>query len=274
MSLIPLINAISKPSGGGATASDSDAQAFLTAAGISDATIVAAIDNLVIDLKAAGVWTKCLAIYPFVGGTSGTHKWNLKNPVNSDGAYRLTFGGSWTHGATGATADGSSAYADTHLAGSDLTNNDTHISVYVRNNSSSDGMSIGVVNAGASVYHHLSIRHSAGYLTDAYDASTRLINTNSDSRGLFVLNRETSTSLKQFKNGSQVGSTGTGSNTADISTVSVAHYIGARNNNGSADSFVPYEFAFASIGDGLTDTENADLFTAVDAFQTALSRDV
>ena len=58
---------------------DADAAAFLAAAGITDATITSAINTLVIDMKDDGLWSKMDAIYPFVGGTATTHKFNLKN---------------------------------------------------------------------------------------------------------------------------------------------------------------------------------------------------
>ena len=60
---------------------DPDAQAFLTAAGITDATITSAINTLVVDLKGYNIWTKMKAVYPFVGGTAAAHKFNLKNPL-------------------------------------------------------------------------------------------------------------------------------------------------------------------------------------------------
>ena len=68
---------------------DSDAQAFITAAGITDSTQQAAITNLVIGLKNDNLWTKMKAIYPFVGGTAASHKFNLKNPLDTNAAYRL-----------------------------------------------------------------------------------------------------------------------------------------------------------------------------------------
>jgi ligand-binding sensor domain-containing protein len=45
----------------------------------------------------------------------------------------------------------------------------------------------------------------------------------------------------------------------------------------SVNGFVSYQnnqFAFHYIGDGLTDTEAANLYTRVQAYQTALSRQV
>ena len=85
---------------------DPDATAFLTAAGITDPTISSAIDTLVVDLKGYGIWSKMLAIYPFVGGTATTHKWNLKDPRDLNAAYRLSFFGTITHSSTGVKGDG------------------------------------------------------------------------------------------------------------------------------------------------------------------------
>ena len=51
-------------------------------------------------------------------------------------------------------------------------------------------------------------------------------------------------------------------------------YIGASNWTGTTNQYTPHQNAFTSIGDGLTDTEAANLYTAVQAFQTALNRQV
>lgn len=50
---------------------DPDAQAFITAASITDPTQQSAINQLVVDLKGYNVWTKMKAIYPFVGSFKG-----------------------------------------------------------------------------------------------------------------------------------------------------------------------------------------------------------
>ena len=92
---------------------DTDAQAFITAAGITDSTQQNAVNQLVLDLKSYSLWTKMSAIYPFVGGTSTTHKFNLKDPRDLDVAYRLAFFGGWTHNANGITGNGTNTYADT-----------------------------------------------------------------------------------------------------------------------------------------------------------------
>src|SRR5262245_27713895 len=91
---------------------DSDAQAFITAAGITDDTQEAALHTLVIAAKANGWWTKCFAIYPMVGGSASSHKYNLKDPQDTNGAYRLDFQGGWSHTSSGADPNGTTGYAD------------------------------------------------------------------------------------------------------------------------------------------------------------------
>jgi hypothetical protein len=76
---------------------DPDALAFFTATTITDNIQKNAINQLLIDLKAAGIWIKIKAIYPMVGGNAATHNYNLKNPTDLDAAFRITFVGSWTH---------------------------------------------------------------------------------------------------------------------------------------------------------------------------------
>jgi len=99
----------------GGQAIDADATAFNTAAGITDPTQKNAINTLVIALKAANLWTSLTAIWPYVGGTASTHKWNLKDPRDLDAAYRLVFAGGITHDSNGVTFNGSTGYADTKL---------------------------------------------------------------------------------------------------------------------------------------------------------------
>lgn len=90
---------------------DPDAQAFITAANITNSTQQTAINNLVVGLKADGLWTNMTAIYPFVGGTATTHKWNLRNTATN----QLTFFGGFTHDSNGVTGNGTNSYATTNI---------------------------------------------------------------------------------------------------------------------------------------------------------------
>ena len=51
-------------------------------------------------------------------------------------------------------------------------------------------------------------------------------------------------------------------------------YIGGVNNNGTAQFFDNHLISFYYYSDGLTDTQASNFYTAVQAFQTTLSRQV
>ena len=59
--------------------------------------VPAAPANLVTSLKQTNLWNKMLIIYPFVGGNANSHKFNLKDPRDDNGAFRLQFSGGMTN---------------------------------------------------------------------------------------------------------------------------------------------------------------------------------
>jgi len=75
---------------------DADAQKFFDSTGISDTLQKSALNALVRQLKDSALWAKFSAIYPMVGGSANYDKWNLKDPRNTDAAYRLSFNGAPT----------------------------------------------------------------------------------------------------------------------------------------------------------------------------------
>ena len=260
MSYYPLISIMPK-----APAVDPDAQAFLTAAGITDATITSAINNLTLSYKSAGLWTKTKAIYPFVGGTSSTHKWNLKDPRDLDAAYRLVFNGGWTHSSTGALPNGTNGWADTKLiATGTLGLNSTHVSVYSRTNTNTLAPAIGNVTGGAPGEISMWLNFgNAAYLR--VNSATVSNTTNTDSRGMFIGSRVNSTQVNLSIRGIQT----TFSQNSDTLYSAVMQLGGVNPNN-----FDNKQLAFASIGDGYTSQNMTDETTIVNAFQTALSRNV
>jgi hypothetical protein len=248
---------------------DADAQAFITAAGITDATQKTAINNFTIGLKADSLWSKMKALYPIVGGSATTHKFNLKNSANTDAAFRLSFNGGWTHSSNGALPNGSNAYADTFcIPSSDLITNSVHLSYYSRTNATSL-WDMGVVSSASSVLGLIIRRGSDTKIySDIYRDSTIANVTIADSLGLATACRDSSTSNKIYKNSTLLATT----TTADTGTVpSLSIYIGAAND---LVSYGNKQCAFASIGDGLTDTDVSNLSSLVQTFQTELSRQV
>jgi hypothetical protein len=258
---------------------DPDAQAFFTASGLTGATNLTAINQLVVDLKGYGIWTKMKAIYPMIGGTAALHKWNLKDPQDTNAAFRLVFNGGWTHSANGALPNGTNGWANTFLSPStSLTNNNTHISYYSRTIAA--GPTKGLIGAsfGGSFIPLYTIygRSTSGnqVQVDCYDYNTNRINIiDSTGAAFYTNNRTTSAFFRLFRNGLIAG-TNSNANAQNVTSINVAFSLAAINLNGSVSQYGFFECAFSSIGDGLTDTEAANFYTAVQAYNTTLSRQV
>lgn len=244
-----------------------DAQAFITAAGITDPTQISAINSLVNGLQTDGIWTKMKAIYPFVGGTASTHKYNLKDPRDLDAAFRLVFNGGWTHSSTGALPNGTNGYADTKLVPSSvLSLNSSHISSYIRNTSQGVLLGTDVVNR---LWIAPNFNGTQKYVEINSGTTTAPSLTISNNTGLWIGSRIVNTQSKLYNN-SSLNYTAT-SSSVGLDTASI--FISARNVSGPSN-YSSAQTAFSSIGDGLTDTEAANLYTRVQAYQTALSRQV
>ena len=89
---------------------------------------------------------------------------------------------------------------------------------------------------------------------------------------MMLTSRTNNTTHKSYRNGIQLGVTDTIANAGNVMP-SIPLYLGAANGP-PISAYSTKQYAFASIGNGLTDTEAAALYTAVQAFQTTLSRQV
>lgn len=251
-----------------------EALAFIAAAGITDATQKQAICTLVSDLKAFGIYNKMIAVYPFIGGTSTTHKYNLINPLDTNAAFRLVFSGGGTHASTGWTPNGVNGFADTFLAPStSLSQNDVHLSYYSRTDVNANQVEIGCSDYTVSPARALYLLYRYG--NDRFKALNNVdVNTGSifsPTNGMLIGSRITSSTIKYYYKGSltdTLSATSTATNNRNI-------ILGAqRQSTTLIANYSTKECAFASIGDGLTDTEAANLYTAVQKYQTTLGRQV
>ena len=263
-------------SGGGGN--DADAQAFITAASITDSTQQSAINTLVTQLKGYGIWTKLKAVYPFVGGTASSHKFNLKDPRDLDAAYRLVFNGGWTHSSTGALPNGTTGWARTYLTPSlNLSNANFHVSYYSRTDVDGNHVELGCGDSFGYYSPHLRLRfggNQARFICgNTTDYGLPPV-TNTDSRGHFIGNILSTSNRKFYKN-SNIIQTNTSVITNSLYTgemVLAGYNFSPTSLNVILNS--AKESAFASIGDGLTDAEVTAFYTAVQKYQTTLSRNV
>ena len=252
-----------------------EALAFIAAAGITDTTQKQAICKLVSDLQGYGIWNKMKAVYPMVGGTSTTCKYNLKDPRDLDAAFRIVFAGGWTFSNTGALPNGVNAYGDTKLTqiASGAYNN-VHLSYYSRTNILDTNLRVemGYDNGSdfLSLYFNLFLGGVRYYGGSAGNRTARISNP-PNTQGLAINSATSSTLQKIYRNGIEVANT-TATQTATASANNIL--IGCQGSSGGPTLYSYRECAFASIGNGLTDTEAANLYTAVQAFNTTLGRQV
>jgi len=248
---------------------DADALAFITAAAITDTTQKSAINTLVTDLKTANIWTKMKALYPFVGGTAAQHRFNLKDPRAVDAAFYLDFLGGGTHSSNGYQPNGTTSYADTKLVPSVLSENSQHLSYYSRTQVIGGQIEIGANSSVNNNFLGIYYSPTSGLRTSlASSTRTNIAIPSTNTQGFFMSNRPSNTYINVWKNNSKL----TTDNVASTGNDNVALYVGAVN--GSTIIYSTKESAFSSIGDGLTDGEAANLYTAVQAYQTTLNRQV
>ena len=234
---------------------DPDAQAFITATAITDPTQQAAINTLVVDLKGYSIWSKMLVIYPFVGGTSLSNSKNLKDP--SIGT--LTYSVGVTHGSLGIKGNGTS-YADTGLKSTTIgfTQNSAASGVYMQSWATNQTMAYGH-------FGNLTMYKGLPALYPMINNALAPTITPSSFTGLFQMSRNGSANFL-FKDKAASASTVTAGSSALNSSLNL-YVCFANNYNG-----VPDWISFNYYATGLDATELTNMYTAVQAFQTTLGR--
>jgi hypothetical protein len=249
---------------------DPDAGAFINVTGIGGIEAVA-INNLVNQLKSTGLWSTMIAIYPMVGGTANTHKYNLVNPEDTNAAYRLSFTGGWTHNSSGAKPDGiAGTFANTFAAvNSVYTTTSGAMSYYsFTNNAASDDVEIGATGAASSGEALLAFRFSDGNQYAFFGQVGGSGGAPGNSFGYMIGNR--TANVEGWKNGTRVINTGTTVTTLTTNTL----YLGADNNGTGNYRNSSRGCSFAHIGRSLPTGGPANLTNIVNQFQITLGRNV
>jgi hypothetical protein len=234
-----------------------------------------ALDALVVSMKSIG-WAKFKAVYPFIGGSASAHKWNLINPVDTDGGFRGVFSGTVTHTANGIKGNATTGYMNTKLIpATDLSVNDAHFGIYINEAAtsaqgrhgcdSSSGANNMLIAAGlaGSTYHRM-----WGTANDGTAVVTQ-----ADETDFFLVTRRSGTDMEAYKGSTSVQ---TNSGSTGVGGLPVARecYVLGFNEDGTANYFSDQRIAFVTIGSGLTDAEVTTYYNAIQTYQTALSRNV
>ena len=248
---------------------DPNAGAFINATGIAGLE-AQAINQLVNNLKSAQLWGYMKAIYPMVGGTAFTHKFNLVNPQDTDAAFRLNFVGGWTHNSSGAKPDGvAGTYANTFFAPStQFSTSNQHMSYYsFTNNAAAEDVEIGATDAGAAGECLIAFRFTGDLQYTFIGKGGGAGGAPGNSFGYMIANR--TTVCEGWKNGTRVVNTG-----AFVANTSRNLYLGAQNDGTVNTRNSTRGCSYASMGFSMPSGDAVTLNNIVNNFQKTLGRNV
>jgi len=244
------------------------------------------LDRLIRDLygefngayTTSNLWSKFVALYPMLGGTATAHKWNLKDLRDLDAAYRVTWYNSPVHSAGGILFDGATNYGDIHGDLMTVDQQSGHMTIYNRLATGVRGYHMGEY---AGPYNIASINYTSSNMANpntncvvSYGTIQSATATGAGVLGMHAFSRYDPTYWHWYIRGVKVADF---SYAAPAGTYTGRYMaIGAISGGGSVTpvNYGSMQAAFASIGSGLTDTEVANLTNAVQAYQTALGRQV
>jgi hypothetical protein len=242
-------------------------QAFLTATGITDQTIIDALNAMDTSLISAGLLPsgtgagKIKVLYPFAGSTATTHKFNFVNPLDTDAAFRLNFLGGWTHDSNGAKGNGSNATANTFF---NINSNysDEKISFGRYNDQYTSGIIIGGKNPATGNDTYDGTAFSSGLLSISnslgFSGITKQLN------GFVSLTRRNTTQIEYYRE----GTTDTYMNLFEIKTNGVMFL----NSYDGTQLFGNARLKLIYFADELINSELNSLRTINLTYQTALGR--
>jgi hypothetical protein len=259
------------PPPSGTTEANAYLSAVVNAGGTGiTSTISAATRTLFTSLVSNGLWDKLICFYPILGGNAAGHKFNGKNPLDTDGAYRLQFNGGWTHNASGMTGNITDTYANTYLnpeATASLTLSGGAMGFYASDDNQSRPLAC-VYGAGDRAWCYTpnsSSLSSANAWEAATGISTAIV---SPMSGLVGFGRTGTTQVDFYRRGALQATV----NKNAANKPNQNQYIGASNNNGSFGAGTSRTFRFAFFGTTLTPTDWYNIDTIVQTYQTSLGR--
>lgn len=239
---------------------DPDAQAFLTAAGITDPTISGAVEDFVLGCKSNNLWTDIDVILPIVGGTASSHSVCLRTATN-----KATWNGGITHDSTGVLFNGINAYGNVDWNAPNLYNRTAieWTSDILGGDNNWSGMYIG------SIFGMQLQKSGANLNTIALGLNTLAAAGVVSTMGLKASVVESSAS----NGGKHYGNSGLlTQSTANSAPSGINYFIGAVNSSGVAILFNRRRQSFFIFGNALNYTKIAIIKTLIQDFNTTLGR--
>lgn len=248
---------------------DSDAAAWASAVTANGGTVssgtMSAVSTFCKSAKASGYWTKLNRINLFAGNQLAAALVPLKVGGGGNTDTNVNFVSGDYSEATGLTSNGTTKYLRTGLIPSaSLSLNDTHLATYSRANTN--------LHQGVTLIFDL-LMQAATMFSDQYNGSTgsgRVQGAVAAASGFGVGSRMAATAHAVYLNGSSIAT----SATSGGSLPTAECYVFALNNAGSPSNPTTGPCGAYSIGSGLSAADVAAYNTHMQAFQTALGRNV
>lgn len=240
---------------------DPDAQAFITAASITDPTQQEAVNQLVLDLKVGTLWGKGDVILPILGGSATAHRVDLKTATD-----KVAWNGGITHNSTGVLFNGSTGYGNVAWNAPSLYSRTACESTKLPL-AGNEGWS-GIFTGGA--VFGMQLRRSGSNL------ETVAVGINTLTAINIVKPIGVRSSIVEFS-GANGGKHYNNSTLMYQAAPNAApsgfnYFIGALNNSGSPILFNNRPQNFFYFGNALTAAENTELVGIINTFNTALGR--
>ena len=280
---------------------DPSATAFINAAGITGFTNQNAINNLVVGLKTNNLWNKMIIIYPFIQGTATSNKFNLKDPRNTDDAFRINWYGGMSFNQSGITSTNTiNGFGNTHW--SPYNYNENVQTIY---NNISTGIyrldqnlkppgtnnldfSFGArTNQNASFIGNFTksdatpVNHVFSSLNEGAGCPVQ-VSSQTGTTGFFVSSRVSDSQYTAYKNGVQFGDVAYGtvptpptgwfpSQYADVTNITLLSLnLDGTQQWGSSRQ----QLSWFHLSTGLDDSEVSTLNNIVQQYQTSLNRNI
>jgi len=237
---------------GGGSSFDPDAEAYFTAAGITDTTEKDAVNQLVLDLKGEGsttnnsdVWSSSIGIYPVSPTSLTASTFNLKNL-----AKNITWFNSPTHSSLGITGNGIDMYGDAGInILNDIGSNNFGLYVEVDSQNTSSQSEIGANKSSSPYDGGLILPFYAGGARDASAVGEFVFGGNAqvDRTGLLGVQYNTTLGVtERNRNGIKYSSTATPIGIAQNLNI----FLMCRNFGGSGALFTNKTHSFYGITNG------------------------
>lgn len=253
---------------------DPDAQAFITAAGITGETQQAAINQLVLDLKGTGsttnntdVWNDLYALYPFcpIDGSTQTLAGYSYNLVNT-ATFQVTWFNSPSIDSAGVTFNGSNQYGDTgfDISTDFLSGMDSGMTLSkVSELSSGNGSYMGGFDGSTKIFQLVEafgdeIGACNGFANVSFGSFINNINT---------IVRRSATELEGYEDGVSIGTNNTNVGTPSSGTANIS--LGGRSGSFLKNCKIG---GGSAIHKGLPSNQVVDLYDSIEKFNTALGR--